>query len=134
MPWQFLFDAAHDNFRFQRLQNLLLRALIAKCRKRMAEINELKAAAENGQTLSEEDQHKLDQYGAVYIELQSLEQRFRQHKGHRRESTQEKELRAKEEAEALMLMMMQQQMMMAQSGPAHGGRQNREATQQKSWK
>mmetsp|Transcript_10938 Transcript_10938/g.13203 ORF Transcript_10938/g.13203 Transcript_10938/m.13203 type:complete len:190 (-) Transcript_10938:7-576(-) len=36
-----------------------LEALIAKCRKRMAEINELKAAAENGQTLSEEDQHKL---------------------------------------------------------------------------
>ncbi|CAE7363641.1 unnamed protein product [Symbiodinium natans] len=77
-----------------------LEALIANCRKRMAEINELKAQVENGQHLTEEEQSKVDQYSAVYIELQSLEQRFRQHKGYRRESTQEKELRAKEEAEA----------------------------------
>ncbi|CAE6964044.1 unnamed protein product [Symbiodinium sp. CCMP2592] len=77
-----------------------LEALIANCRKRMAEINELKAQVENGQHLTEEEQSKVDQYAAVYVELQSLEQRFRQHKGYRRESTQEKELRAKEEAEA----------------------------------
>eukprot|EP00439_Symbiodinium_sp_Y106_P003000 s6347_g1.t1 len=65
-----------------------LEALIANCRKRMAEINELKAQVENGQHLTEEEQSKVDQYAAVYVELQSLEQRFRQHKGYRRESTQ----------------------------------------------
>ncbi|CAL1174025.1 unnamed protein product [Cladocopium goreaui] len=102
-----------------------LEALIAKCRKRMAEINELKAAAENGQTLSEEDQHKLDQYGAVYIELQSLEQRFRQHKGYRRESTQEKELRAKEEAEAATVVQRKDR---AATPPWEKGKQSIEST------
>ncbi|CAJ1442763.1 unnamed protein product [Effrenium voratum] len=77
-----------------------LEALIANCRKRMAEINELKAAAENGQSLTEEEQQKLDQYGAVYIELQSLEQRFRQHKGYRRESSTTFKATDKEKAES----------------------------------
>lgn len=77
-----------------------LEALITHCRKRMQEINEIKAQQELGHSLSEEEQLKLSQYPEVYTELQSLEQRFRQHKGYRRETPQEKEQRAKEEAEA----------------------------------
>ena len=42
-----------------------LEALIANCRKRMAEINELKSATEGGHTLTEEEQQKVDQFGAA---------------------------------------------------------------------
>ncbi|CAE8607804.1 unnamed protein product, partial [Polarella glacialis] len=76
-----------------------LEAIIGNCRKRMQEINEIKAQLEVGRELTEEEKAKLDTYGAVHIELLSLEQRFRQHKGYRRESIQEKENRAREEAE-----------------------------------
>jgi hypothetical protein len=78
-----------------------LEALIANCRKRLQEINEIKAMQENGEAeLSPEDLEKVSKHAQVYTELQSLEQRFRQHKGHRRENAQEREARAKEEAEA----------------------------------
>jgi len=77
-----------------------LEALISNCRKRLQEINELRAAVEQGRELDEEEAAKVSHHPQVYTELQSLEQRFRQHKGHRRESTQEKEQRAKEESEA----------------------------------
>merc|ERR1719482_1085911 len=77
-----------------------LEALIASCRKKLQEINELKASVEAGAELSAEDEEKVSKHAKVYTELQSLEQRFRQHKGHRRENAQEKENRMKEEAEA----------------------------------
>jgi hypothetical protein len=80
-----------------------LESLISNCRKRLQEINEIKAMAENGQEMSAEDEEKVSKHAQVYTELQSLEQRFRQHKGHRRENAQEKEARAKEEAEATTL-------------------------------
>jgi len=77
-----------------------LEALITNCKKRMTEINELRALLETGQDLSDEEKRKVDQHAATYSELQSLEQRFRQHKGYRKESSQDKENRLKEEAEA----------------------------------
>mmetsp|Transcript_62659 Transcript_62659/g.136068 ORF Transcript_62659/g.136068 Transcript_62659/m.136068 type:complete len:822 (+) Transcript_62659:61-2526(+) len=77
-----------------------LEALIGSCRKRLQEINELKALVDNGVELTEEEQAKFANHAMVYTELQSLEQRFRQHKGHRRETVQEKEARARVEAEA----------------------------------
>lgn len=77
-----------------------LEALIGSCKKKLHEINELKVSAENGAELSAEDEEKVAKHAQIYSELQSLEQRFRQHKGHRRENTQEKEQRLKEEAEA----------------------------------
>mmetsp|Transcript_117962 Transcript_117962/g.306269 ORF Transcript_117962/g.306269 Transcript_117962/m.306269 type:complete len:1254 (-) Transcript_117962:320-4081(-) len=77
-----------------------LEALISNCKKRLQEITELKALAEQGQELTEEEIHKVTQHAQVYTELQSLEQRFRQHKGYRKESTQDRENRMKEEAEA----------------------------------
>mmetsp|Transcript_33913 Transcript_33913/g.54191 ORF Transcript_33913/g.54191 Transcript_33913/m.54191 type:complete len:928 (+) Transcript_33913:172-2955(+) len=78
-----------------------LEALIANCRKRLQEINEIKAMQEKGDAeLSPEDLEKVSKHAQVYTELQSLEQRFRQHKGHRRENAQEREQRVKEEAEA----------------------------------
>lgn len=79
-----------------------LEALIANCRKRLQEINEIKAMQENNPDteLSPEDLEKVSKHSQVYTELQSLEQRFRQHKGHRRENAQEREARQKEEAEA----------------------------------
>jgi len=77
-----------------------LEALISNCRKRMQEINELKALQDRGTELDEEDQDKISKHAQVYTELQSLEQRFRQHKGFRRDNAQDKEARAKEMAEA----------------------------------
>merc|ERR1719410_1944743 len=77
-----------------------LEALISNCRKRLREINELKALADQGQDLQEEELEKVAGHAQVYTELQSLEQRFRQHKGHRRDGVQEREQRAKEQAEA----------------------------------
>mmetsp|Transcript_66473 Transcript_66473/g.168428 ORF Transcript_66473/g.168428 Transcript_66473/m.168428 type:complete len:1131 (+) Transcript_66473:109-3501(+) len=77
-----------------------LEALITNCKKRMTEINELRALLDTGQDLSDEEKRKVDQHAATYSELQSLEQRFRQHKGYRKESSQDKENRLKEEAEA----------------------------------
>lgn len=77
-----------------------LESLIANCRKRLQEINELKALQETGTELTEDQVAKISYHAQAYTELQSLEQRFRQHKGHRRENAQEKENRMKEEAEA----------------------------------
>jgi len=77
-----------------------LEALISNCKKRLQEITELKALAEQGQELTDEETHKVTMHAQVYTELQSLEQRFRQHKGYRKESTQDRENRMKEEAEA----------------------------------
>jgi len=78
-----------------------LEALISNCKKRLQEINDLKALAEQGKVLEDEDQFKVSQHVLVYTELQSLEQRFRQHKGYRRDSAQEREARARDEAEAV---------------------------------
>lgn len=77
-----------------------LEALISNCRKRMQEINELKALKDRGTELDEEDEDKISKHAQVYTELQSLEQRFRQHKGFRRDNAQDKEQRAKEMQEA----------------------------------
>merc|ERR1719157_80047 len=77
-----------------------LEALISSCRKKLVEINECKAAKENGTELTPDEEDKVANHAKVYTELQSLEQRFRQHKGHRRENVQDKEARLREEAEA----------------------------------
>jgi len=77
-----------------------LEALISNCKKRLQEINELKALAEQGRELSDDDVQKVTMHAQVHTELQSLEQRFRQHKGHRKESLQERDQRMKDEAEA----------------------------------
>mmetsp|Transcript_19953 Transcript_19953/g.46417 ORF Transcript_19953/g.46417 Transcript_19953/m.46417 type:complete len:840 (+) Transcript_19953:66-2585(+) len=77
-----------------------LEALISNCKKRLQEINELKASQEAGMELNEAELDKISQHSQCYTELQSLEQRFRQHKGYRRETAQEKEQRIKDEAEA----------------------------------
>merc|ERR1719359_1261696 len=68
-----------------------LEALIASCRKKLQEINELKAAAEAGTELTPQEEEKVSLHAKVYSEFQSLEQRFRQHKGQRRESAEDKE-------------------------------------------
>jgi len=78
-----------------------LEALISNCKKRLQEISRLKELAEDGKELDEDELFKVSQHALVYTELQSLEQRFRQHKGHRRDSFQEREQRAKDEAEAV---------------------------------
>jgi len=77
-----------------------LEALIGNCKKRLSEINDLKAMQENGEELSEDELSKVGNHAEVYTELQSLEQRWRQHKGHRKENAHEKEQRAMEEAES----------------------------------
>mmetsp|Transcript_101181 Transcript_101181/g.200985 ORF Transcript_101181/g.200985 Transcript_101181/m.200985 type:complete len:616 (-) Transcript_101181:92-1939(-) len=77
-----------------------LEALISNCKKRLQEICRLKELAEEGRQLDEDELFKVSQHALAYTELQSLEQRFRQHKGHRRDSHQEKEQRAKDQAEA----------------------------------
>jgi len=77
-----------------------LEALISNCKKRLHEINELKQRLDSGEEPpTEEDEEKLANHAQIYSELQSLEQRFRQHKGHRRESAGEREQRVKDEAE-----------------------------------
>uniref|UniRef100_A0A7S1F3Z9 2'-phosphotransferase n=1 Tax=Noctiluca scintillans TaxID=2966 RepID=A0A7S1F3Z9_NOCSC len=77
-----------------------LEALILNCRKRLQEIDALRVMAENEKELTEEEEDKLSKHAQVYTELNSLEQRFRQHKGYRRETATEREVRLKEEAEA----------------------------------
>ncbi|CAK0820423.1 unnamed protein product, partial [Prorocentrum cordatum] len=77
-----------------------LDSLIGNSKRRLQEINGLKALQEQGEELDEEELAKIAQHAQVYSELQSLEQRMRQHKSHRREGAAEKELRMKEEAEA----------------------------------
>jgi len=80
-----------------------LEALISNCKKRLQEICRLKELAEDGKELDDDGIFKVSQHALVYTELQSLEQRFRQHKGHRRDGHQDKEQRAKDQAEAVTL-------------------------------
>jgi len=51
-----------------------LEALISNCRKRIQEINELKALTDHGTDLNEEEALKVANHAQVYTELQSLEQ------------------------------------------------------------
>lgn len=80
-----------------------LEALISNCKKRIVEIGELKAKAEQGEELDEEELFKISQHALVYTELQSLEQRFRQHKGYRKDSKEDREQRARDEAESVTI-------------------------------
>merc|ERR1719221_1618110 len=77
-----------------------LEVLISTCWKRYRDIAELQALKESGQDVDEEAELKIAQQPAVYEELLSLEQRFRQQKAHRKESAHEKKLRMKEDTEA----------------------------------